>query len=62
MAINSIKIEEGCTSCGLCEQICPEVFEMPDLAKVKDGADLNANEEKIRESADSCPADVIKIS
>ncbi|MBU1026393.1 MAG: ferredoxin [Candidatus Margulisbacteria bacterium] len=62
MAINSVTIEEGCTSCGLCEQICPEVFEMPDLAKVKDGADLNANEEKIREAADSCPAGVIKIS
>jgi ferredoxin len=62
MAISSVTIEDGCTSCGLCEQICPEVFEMPDVAKVKAGVDLNANEDKIRESAESCPAEVIKIA
>ena len=62
MAISSVTIEDGCTSCGLCEQICPEVFEMPDVAKVKAGVDLNANEDKIKESADSSPAEVIKIA
>ena len=63
MAISSVTIEDGCTACALCEQICPEVFEMAeDVAKVKTGADLNANEDKIRESADSCPATVIKIA
>lgn len=62
MAISSVTIEDGCTSCALCEQICPEVFEMPDVARVKAGADLNANEDKIREAASSCPAEVIKVS
>lgn len=62
MAIKSITIEDGCTSCGLCEQICPEVFEMPDLAKVKSGVDFNQYEDKIREAADSCPVEVIKVS
>ncbi|MFC1540800.1 ferredoxin [Candidatus Margulisiibacteriota bacterium] len=58
-----MKIEDGCTACALCEQICPEVFEMvDDLAKVKAGADFGANEDKVRESADSCPATVIKVS
>ncbi len=63
MAISKVVIEDGCTSCGLCEQICPEVFSMgSDKAEVKSGADLNANEDKIREAADSCPVSVIKIS
>ena len=63
MAISSVTIEDGCTACALCEQICPEVFEMgSDAAKVKAGADLNENEDKIREAADSCPVTVIKVT
>ena len=61
MAIAKVVIEDGCISCGLCEQICPEVFEMPDTAKVKSGVDLNQYEDKIKEAADSCPVSVIKI-
>lgn len=63
MAISSVIIEDGCTACALCEQICPEVFEMgEDTAKVKAGADFNANEDAVREAADSCPVSVIKVS
>lgn len=62
MAISKVTIEDGCTSCGLCEQICPDVFEVKDVATVKKGADLNANESPIKEAADSCPVTVIKIS
>ncbi len=61
MAISSVTIEDGCTACALCEQICPEVFEMNDVAKIKAGSDFNANEDKIKESAESCPVTVIKI-
>jgi ferredoxin len=61
MAISSVVIDEGCTACGLCEQICPEVFEMNDVAKVKAGVDFNQFEDKIKESADSCPVTVIKV-
>ncbi|MBN1952974.1 MAG: ferredoxin [Bacteroidales bacterium] len=60
MAIKKVWIEEGCTSCGMCEEICPNVFEMPDEAMVKNDADLEANEEDIREAADSCPVEIIK--
>ena len=63
MAIASVTITEGCTACGLCEQIAADVFEMSgDTVKVKDGADLNANEDAIKESADSCPVSVIQVS
>jgi ferredoxin len=60
MAIKKTWIEEGCISCGLCESVCPDVFEMPDEAVVKEGADLEANEDGIKEAADGCPVEVIK--
>ena len=61
MAITKVTINEGCISCGVCESVCPEVFEMPDTAKVKAGADFNSHEEKIREAAGSCPVSVIEV-
>jgi ferredoxin len=60
MAINKVWIVEGCISCGLCSDLCPEVFELEDVAVVKEGADFNAHESKIIESAESCPVEVIK--
>jgi ferredoxin len=60
MAIKKVWIEEGCTSCALCESICPEVFEMDDIAVVKPGVDFSASENEIKDAADSCPAEVIK--
>lgn len=60
MAIKKVWIEEGCISCGLCEQICPEVFVVDDLAAVIEGVDFNEFEEGIKEAAESCPVEVIK--
>lgn len=58
-----VTIEEGCTACGLCEQIAPDVFVIDgDTAVVKAGADLAANEAQVKEAADSCPVTVIKVS
>jgi len=61
MAISRVWIEDGCISCVLCVDTCPEVFEMDDVATVKAGADLAANEADIREAADACPSEVIKV-
>lgn len=50
-----------CVGCGLCEQACPEVFEIKDdgIAYVKkeecSGCDL-------KEIAEQCPVNAIKIS
>ncbi len=60
MAIKKVVIEEGCTSCALCEDICPEVFEMPDEAQVKEGVNFDDFEEGIIEAAESCPVEIIK--
>ena len=60
MGISKIWIEDGCTSCGLCEDISPEVFKMKDVATVIEDADYAAHEEKIKEAAESCPVEVIR--
>jgi ferredoxin len=61
MAITKVWIEDGCTACGLCEDICPEVFEMEDLAEVKEGVNFADYESEIEESAEGCPVEVIKF-
>jgi len=62
MAVNKVWIEEGCTACGLCEDICPEVFKLKDEATVIEGISYADYSEKIKESADNCPVEVIKYS
>lgn len=60
MALKKVWIEEDCTACELCVDISPEVFEMgDDIAFVKEDANLNENEDSIKEAADSCPVEVI---
>ena len=41
MAIKSVWIEEDCIACGTCEGICPEVFQVTDRSRVKEGVDFN---------------------
>ncbi len=63
MAIKKVWLDESndeCISCGNCEAICPEVFEIPDKMVVKSGVDFSAHEESILEAVDSCPTNVIK--
>ena len=60
MAIKKVWIIDGCISCGLCSDSCPDVFRLEDVAVVNEGADLNANEDCIKESAEGCPTEVIK--
>lgn len=62
MAVIKVWIEDGCTACGLCEEICPEVFKLEEEATVLKGVDYAAYTDKIKEAADSCPVEVIKYS
>jgi ferredoxin len=63
MPITKVWIEEGCTACGLCEEIAPEIFELGDRdeAIVKPDANFEAYEDEIKEAAESCPVEVIQI-
>jgi len=49
-----------CISCGACESICPEVFEVPDKMVVKEDADFNTYEMLIVDAANDCPTEVIR--
>ena len=60
MVIAKIWIEEDCTACGLCQDICPEVFKVEEVAKVIQGVNYGDYEEKIKEAASSCPVEVIR--
>ncbi len=60
MTISKVRIEEGCTACGLCEETCPEVFKVNDVSIVIEGVDFNQYEDKIKEAAEDCPVEVIK--
>ena len=63
MSITKVWIEDECTLCGVCEDLCPEVFSMGDeTTTVLDGADLEGNGDCIREAADNCPVEIIKFS
>ena len=59
-----MKIEidrDGCISCGLCAEICPEVFRIAEdgLSTVIPGA--SGSDDKVGEAADACPVSVIHL-
>lgn len=51
----------ACVGCGLCEQACPEVFEVKGdgLAHVKTDT---CSQHNVKEVADSCPVSAIKVA
>ena len=59
--MKNVKIEPGCISCGSCQFLAPEVFEVIVTSQVKSGADFNKFEERIRDAAAKCPVQVIKL-
>lgn len=59
--MKKVKILPGCISCGTCQVICPEVFEVTDISHIKKDADLKKNEEQMKEAAEMCPVSVIEI-
>lgn len=55
MARKPVVDQELCTSCGLCVDLCPGVFQLNDdeLAEAFDPA--GASEDEIQEAIDQCP-------
>lgn len=54
---------DGCISCGVCADTCPEVFRMAqdDLAEVC-GEVSEKNVDTAKEAAENCPVSVITVA
>jgi len=59
--ITKVSIEPGCTSCGMCALIAPQVFKMEKNCKVKENVDPGPHTEAIKKAAQSCPEWVISF-
>ncbi len=59
---NKVWIAPGCITCGRCEFIAPEVFEVTDIAHVKNDANIAKHAQAIDQAIATCPVQVIKLS
>ncbi len=61
--MNASVDQDGCIGCGLCPDICPEVFRMNDdgLAEAYTNPVPEDVVESAQEAAESCPVDVITV-
>jgi ferredoxin len=53
-------IDEGCTGCRSCEDICSDVFLVDEVCSVIE-ENIRGNEDAIYEAAEECPVEVIII-
>ena len=68
MHLRNVSIDEGCIACNLCEDLVPQVFEVPSggtcsvrpewRARLGAEPDLERN---VREAAAACPVEVIRL-
>jgi ferredoxin len=60
--VMKVTISEECVSCGLCVDICPDVFEMgTQYAQVKMASIPAKFETAVRQAAEECPVSAIAI-
>ena len=63
MSLSRVWIEDGCILCNLCVEICPATFVIEnDYCDVRSDADIDENEEEIRQAALDCPVSVIRVA
>jgi ferredoxin len=60
--MNAIKvwIEEGCIACGVCEEVCPVVFKVDDIAHINPDIDYSNFIDSIKDASEICPLEIIK--
>lgn len=56
-------VDENCVACGLCPEICPEVFKLEGpIAEVLVDVVPPQFEASAREAAERCPTEAIKLT
>lgn len=56
----NLTIKPGCITCGACEFIAPEVFQVTDISHVLPNADTTVHEAAIECAVQACPVNVIE--
>ena len=56
-----VTITDDCTGCGVCETIAPDVFVVEDEMAIVNADEIAGNEDEIKEAAEECPDEAIKI-
>ena len=59
--MKKVRIEPGCTACGLCEFLVPEIFEVKDISRVKENAAITSCLDRVEQAARACPVQVIVV-
>lgn len=62
--VHKVWIAEGCILCNLCEETCPEVFDVrEDRCMIRESAVQHylGQGQKIAQAAEECPVDVIRV-
>ena len=54
-------VNEDCIGCGMCEGVCPEVFQLNSGGLSEVVGDPNSHPELTQEAAAVCPVDAIEI-
>lgn len=52
---------EGCIGCGVCAEVCPEVFRIAGDGLSEVIASPDGHEDAVEEAAENCPVEVIHI-
>lgn len=56
-----VRVNEDCIGCGLCANICPEVFSMNQDNFSEVVGDADSNSAGVMEAADACPVNAIEV-
>ena len=55
-----VKVNEDCIGCGMCAEVCPEVFEIMGDGMSHVTGDPDACSDKVSEAAAICPVNAIE--
>lgn len=58
-----VKVNQNCIGCGMCIDICPDIFEDngAGLSEVKSPEVSDSLKDAVEEARDACPVDAIEI-